>query len=179
MIRAAHLADIPRLVELGVRFMRESRYGLHLTVNAEATAELAASLINAEHGLVLVDEQDGEIVGMIGVVATLHPHSGDPVMSELFWYVLPRARGSGVRLLLEAEAWARANGIGKSIVVSPNEILSALYERLGYEPLERQFIKKPLGTSSVMIGGIGFFKRPFLWPELYRRAARDVNSFSP
>jgi GNAT superfamily N-acetyltransferase len=141
MIRAATPADIPRLVHLGTRFMRESRYGRHLTVNPDAMAALARGLIEAEHGLVLVDEQAGEVVGMIGVIATHHPHSGDPVMSELFWYVLPRARGGGVKLLLAAEAWARENGIRKSLVVSPNDTVAALYERLGYEPLERQFIK--------------------------------------
>ncbi len=141
MIRAAAPADIPRLVELGVRFMRESRYGQHLAVNPEAMEHLAAGLIEAPHGLVLVDEAHGEITGMIGVIATHHPHSGDPVMSELFWYVKPRARGGGVRLLLAAEDWARAGGITKSIVVSPNKTVSALYERLGYAPLEQQFIK--------------------------------------
>lgn len=141
MIRTATTEDIPRLVELGIRFMRESGYARHLSVNPEAMAQLAGGLIDAEHGLVLVDEQRGELVGMIGVIATHHPHSGDPVMSELFWYVLPRARGGGVRLLLEAEAWARVNGVGKSLVVSPNDSVSDMYERLGYIPLERQFIK--------------------------------------
>lgn len=40
MIRAASPADIPRLVELGTRFMRESGYARHLTVNGEAMAAL-------------------------------------------------------------------------------------------------------------------------------------------
>lgn len=141
MIRTATPDDIPRLVELGVRFMRESGYARHFSVNPEAQAKLAGDLIEAENGHVLVDEQRGEIIGMIGVIATYHPHSGDPVMLELFWYVLPRARGGGVRLLLEAEAWARANGIGISLVVSPSNSVSQMYERLGYAPLERQFIK--------------------------------------
>ncbi len=141
MIREASEGDVPRLVELGLRFMHESAYGQHLSINRQAQAELARSLIEAPHGLVLVDEQDDEVVGMIGVIATRHPHSGDPVMSELFWYVLPRARGTGVKLLLRAEAWGRQNGITKSLVVSPSDAVAALYERLGYEPLERQFIK--------------------------------------
>ncbi len=141
MIRPATHRDIPRLVELGVRFMRESGYAKHLAINEDAQANLAADLIEAPHGLVLVDEQDGDITGMIGVIATLHPHSGDSVMSELFWYVLPRARGGGVRLLLAAEDWARANGISKSLVVSPKQSVSDLYRRLGYTRLEEQFIK--------------------------------------
>lgn len=141
MIREATHADIPRLVDLGVRFMRESGYARHLAINEDAQANLAADLIEAPHGLVLIDEQAGEAVGMIGVIATTHPHSGDSVMSELFWYVLPRARGGGVRLLLAAEQWARSNGVAKSLVVSPNETVSDLYRRLGYARLEEQFIK--------------------------------------
>jgi GNAT superfamily N-acetyltransferase len=141
MIRTAIPEDIPRLVELGLRFMHESGYSQRLGVNPEAQANLAAMLIEAPNGLVLVEERGGEITGMIGVIATVHPHSGDAVMSELFWYVLPRARGGGVRLLLAAEDWARSLGIAKSIVVSPNKAVSALYKRLGYQPLELQFIK--------------------------------------
>lgn len=141
MIREATLDDVPRLVALGVLFMRESIYGRHLRTDITAMRELATMLIDVPHGVVFVSEQNGQVVGMIGVIATRHPFSGEPVLSELFWYVLPKARGSGVKLLLTAEEWARANGITKSLMVSPNEAVSALYERLGYEPLERQFIK--------------------------------------
>ena len=141
MIRTATIADIPDCVELAVRFMNESAYGQHLAINKQAMAKLGLMLIRAPNGTMLVEERAGCIVGMIGVIATEHPHSGEPVMSELCWYVEPDARGTGVRLLLAAENWGRDLGVTKSIVVSPNEAVSALYERLGYQPLERQFIK--------------------------------------
>jgi GNAT superfamily N-acetyltransferase len=140
-IRAATPDDIPRLVELGVRFMRESGYSEHLAINEAAQGALAAMLIDAPHGALFVAQEAGEIIGMIGVIATHHPHSGEPVMSELFWYVLPRARGCGVRLLLKAEGWARGMGVKKSLVVSPSAIVSDLYRRMGYNRLEEQFIK--------------------------------------
>jgi len=141
MIRKATIADIPCLVALGISFMRESQYSTHLTINRQAQAKLALMLIRVNHGLLLVDDRNGEIVGMIGVLATLHPHSDDAVMSELFWYVKPSHRGSGVRLLMAAEKWARAHGIRKSIVVSPSTAVSNFYLRMGYERLEEQFIK--------------------------------------
>lgn len=141
MIRIATLADVDQLVKLGCQFMVESGYSRHLTVNPIAQGEIAKMLISASHGLVLVDERGGKIVGMIGVVATIHPHSGDPVMSELFWYVDPLFRGAGIKLLLMAEQWGRDNEISKSLVVAPNDEICALYERLGYEKLETQFIK--------------------------------------
>ena len=141
MIREAELADVPRLVEMGVSFMHESQYASHLSVDEASQGKLARMLIEAPHGMVFVSEQDGNLTGMIGVIATHHPHSGDKVMSELFWYVRPGARGHGVRLLRTAEDWARRNGIRKSITVAPNEDVEHLYTRLGYLPLERQFIK--------------------------------------
>lgn len=142
MIREATLADVPQLVELGVRFMLESGYARHLSVDRHAQAQLATDLIQAAHGLVLVYERAGQIVGMLGALATHHPHSGDSVMSELFWYVVPECRGVGVRLLQEAEHWAIARGITKSLVVAPEGApVASLYIRMSYKPLERQFIK--------------------------------------
>lgn len=141
MIREARHTDIPRLVDLGLRFMRESGYDRHLAPSRQAQADLARNLIEAPHGLVLVDERDGRLAGMIGAIATLHPHSGEPVMSELFWYVEPGARGTGVRLLRQVEEWARENGVLKSIVVAPNDHVADFYRRMGYARLEQQFIK--------------------------------------
>lgn len=141
MIRSANSDDIPRLVELGVRFMRESRYGEHYSPDPGSMGVFVEGLIVSPHGLLLVQEDDTGVVGMIGALIMAHPYSGETVMSELFWYVIPRARGGGVRLLLAAEREARAAGATKSLFVSPNETVSALYERLGYRPIEQQFIK--------------------------------------
>lgn len=141
MIREATDTDIDALVDLGCQFMVESGYARHLAINPHAQATLAKMLIDSPNGLVLVDERGGRIVGMIGIIATFHPHSGDPVMSELFWYVDPGHRGVGIKLLRKAEIWGQDNGIAKSITVAPNDKVCALYERLGYEKLETQYIK--------------------------------------
>ena|SRR5687767_8247166 len=122
--------------------MFESGYARHLAVNPQAQATLAKMLIDAPNGMVLVDERGGRAVGMIGVIATIHPHSGDSVISELFWYVAPERRGLGIKLLLKAEQWGRENSIELSITVAPNDEVCALYERLGYEKLETQYIKR-------------------------------------
>lgn len=144
MIRPATLSDIASIVELGVAFMNESQYHSHLTVSELAHEKLAHMLIEAPHGEIFLAEREDEIVGMIGVIATHHPHSGDKVMSELFWYVRPAARGTaglGVRLLRTAEAWAKCNGITKSLVVAPNEEVERLYQRMNYQRLEVQYIR--------------------------------------
>ena len=45
---------------------------------------------------------------MIGLLLFENPITGEPTVSELFWWVEPEARGSGVRLLKRAEQWAVA-----------------------------------------------------------------------
>lgn len=142
MIREAILADVPRLVEMGIRWVHEGPYADHITPRAEPMAKLATMLIEADHGMIWVSDHGGSLVGMLGVIATFHPYSGDPVMSEMFWYVEPEHRGQGVRLLKTAEAWARSHGVTASIMISPSAKVSTFYRRLGYELLEEQFIKK-------------------------------------
>ena len=142
MIRPASHTDIPRLVDLGHRFMAESGYDRFLPRSRQAQADLARMLIEAPNGLVLVYENDVDVItGMIGIMATNHPHAGIPVMSELFWYVEPGARGVGVRLLKAAEDWARSNGVKKSLVVAPDGRVADFYRRMGYARIEEQFIK--------------------------------------
>jgi GNAT superfamily N-acetyltransferase len=58
---------------------------------------------------------------------------------EVVWWVEPEARGDGVRLLRAAEDWAIEQGIGKMQMVAPNERVGALYERMGYLPVETSY----------------------------------------
>lgn len=142
MIRPATPDDIGQIAVLGERFIRESHYGQLIRNNPDALRSVAEMLIREEHGLLLVDEFYGEIAGMIGMIATIHPTSWESMASELFWYVPPEVRGGGLKLLFSAERWAWANGIRKCLMVSPNdERVAALYRRLGYVELETSFIK--------------------------------------
>lgn len=141
MIRQATPADIPDIVDLGERHWGASRYGQWMAADRSVMASLARALIAQPLGLVLVDEQNSTIVGMIGVAVTPHLYSGEAVMSELFWYAPPESRGSGVRLLKRAEDWARANGVKHAAMIAPDERVAAFYERMGYAALEINYIK--------------------------------------
>jgi GNAT superfamily N-acetyltransferase len=120
MIRPATRADIPEIVDLGERHWRESRYGRWMAPDRTVMASLSRALIDGENGLVLIDEQAG---------------------AELFWYAPPESRGSGVRLLRRAEAWARGNGVKHAAMIAPDERVAAFYERMGYAALEINYIK--------------------------------------
>jgi GNAT superfamily N-acetyltransferase len=47
-----------------------------------------------------------------------------------------------VRLLRDAERWARARGAEALELVAPNPRVELLYERLGYTPVERMFFRR-------------------------------------
>ncbi len=141
MIRPATRADIPEIVDLGERHWGESRYGQWMAADRQTMVALARGLMALPNALVLVDERDERLVGTIGVIITPHIYCGQGVMSELFLYVDPDKRGNGVRLVRRAEKWAADQGIRHSTMTAPDERVAALYERMGYAPLEVNYIK--------------------------------------
>jgi GNAT superfamily N-acetyltransferase len=140
-IREATLGDVPRLVEMGARFLA-STYAGSLTDNPVQMAHLAKHLITLETGLVLVAERSGRVVGMIGMLIFPHVLSGELCGGELFWWVDPEARGVGLRLLRRAETWAIDRGAVRLQMVAPTPDVGALYERLGYAFVETAYSRR-------------------------------------
>lgn len=135
MIRDATAADVPRIVEMGQRFLRESHYAGVLSENPAQMASTAAWLIAEDAGFVAVDER-GALVGMIGALLFRHHFSGELIAGEVFWWVEPASRGGGIRLMRRAEAWARARGAQRMQMIAPDAQVGQLYARLGYDPIE-------------------------------------------
>ena len=138
--RLATLADVARIVEMGRRFLGDSSYAHVYLENVEQLSALAFRVINSADGDVLLalDATD-HIVGMIAMIAFDHFISGQRAAGEVVYWVEPDARGCGVRLLKAAESWAKAHGAVQMQMVSPTERVDRLYERLGYQPVERIF----------------------------------------
>jgi len=136
MIRQATIEDMPRLVEMGRRFAAETEYRKIIEVKPERIEASVVSLMANPDGVFFVSGSDGSPTGMIAMLAYDHPFSGERTAFEVVWWVDPEARGDGVRLLRAAEGWAKEQGIHKVQMVAPNERVGALYQRLGYEPVE-------------------------------------------
>ena len=138
--RPATAADIPALVTLGVQFLTTSEYAPHCPPDAGAITAMFETVI--PRGGVFVAEQDGQVVGMIGLLIAPHLYSGQLVANELFWFVDPEARGTaGLRLLAQAEQWARDQGAVRLHMVAPNGRVGRLYRRRGFRFLEAEFGK--------------------------------------
>ena len=137
MIREAQEADLDRLVEMGQRFLRESSYKAHLSDNPEQMRKLAKDL--TERNSVLVAEEDGQLIGMLGFLIYDHFISGEKTCGEVFWWLEKEHRGAGLKLLRETEKRARLAGASHVQMIAPNERVAGLYRRLGYQYVESTY----------------------------------------
>lgn len=140
-IRIAEEKDIPRIVELGSRSLQDGPYAGIIKDIPEQAAKCAAQVLSS--GKILLGEEDGAVVGLLGFIVADHHFSGQRYAAELMWYVLPEHRKGGLalKLLWDAEAKARAMGAEEMIFTAPNEDVSALYKRFGYEKVEVAYRK--------------------------------------
>lgn len=141
MIRDATAADIPRLVEMGTRFLTETVYSGKVPVNPPAMTRTLELLLASDLGALFVSDVGGVVTGMIGLLVFEHPITGARTAQELFWWVEPEHRGHGVRLLARGEQWAVAAGAERLHMIAPTPAVGHLYERLGYDFLESAYQK--------------------------------------
>lgn len=148
-IREATLDDVDDLVLLGAQFLAGSIYGIQFAENFEQMDTLATFLVTHDDGAILVaeDEEVG-LVGMLALLCSPHPWSGERCCGELAFFVDRAARGStGTRLLSAGRRWAREQGAVKMLMVSPavpdveEDRVADLYKACGFEPLERGWIR--------------------------------------
>lgn len=135
-IREATSTDIPRLVEMGQRFLQSTPYRELLKDNPAGMSAMATLLVESPDGVVLVSESS-EVTGMIGVLICSHHISAERMANEVFLWVEPQARGtSGLRLLRAAEAWALDHGAVRMQMVAPDTSVGKIYQRFGYAQME-------------------------------------------
>jgi len=145
VIRPATHEDVPALVVMGQQFAQTEMYRDVLHENPEQMAVVATNLIEHESGTVLVLEREGVLVGMIGIICTLHFLSGEMYAGEVFWWVTPGQRGDGVRLLRAAESWAIESGAKTLQMIAPTERVGRFYDRMGFARMETSY-QKELGA---------------------------------
>ena len=145
MIRPATMQDVPALVAMGQQFAQTEMYRDVLRENPEQMAILAGNLIDHENGAILVLERGGTLVGMIGILCTVHFLSGELCAGEVFWWVTPGHRGDGVRLLKAAESWAMVRGAKTLQMIAPTERVGQFYDRMGFTRIEMSY-QKELGV---------------------------------
>lgn len=135
MIRAATLDDIPQLLAMGQRFADLAGLVDHVGYEPADMAETFRLLI--EGHVIFMGE-----AGALGAMAGPHPFNHSHIIAqELFWWSEGR---EGLRLLAAFEDWARERCHSIRMItleaVEPDRT-ARIYERRGFVPLERGFIK--------------------------------------
>ena len=150
MIREATPADIPRIVEMGRRFIAESSYKNHFAENPEQMKTLAEQIISNPKGRILISEKDAKVNGMLALLLFPHYFSGEPIAIEVFWWVDPEARAgsTGLKLMRKAEEIALELGATKMQMVAPTERIGELYKHFGYTEVESSYQKNLNGGAS-------------------------------
>jgi GNAT superfamily N-acetyltransferase len=138
-IRKAQPEDLERIVEMAARFVSETDYGKFVKVNPDRLSRTVVDLVTNPNGVVFIAEDAGRAHGMIAAIMYEHPYSGELTSFEIAWWVDPESRGCGLRLLNEAEDWARSGGAKAMQMVAPTERVGELYKTLGYAPVETSF----------------------------------------
>lgn len=146
IIRAGTEEDLDQLVELGRRFLHASPYGAFTGIDEKRLRNMLLAVL--EHGALFVAVEDELVTGAIaGQVVPLW-FGNVPVAAELAWWVDPvlRGRPSAIGLLRAFERWGAERGavgvVLSDLLVAGEAPAGELFERLGYEVMERSHFKK-------------------------------------
>ena len=136
MIRVATPADMPRIIEMGMRSIDIGPYKDEVK-NPEQAAQTAASVMGS-NGRILLAEEDGKVVGLFGFIIYPHFYTGRTTAIELMWYVEPEYRQgfTAIALLRAAQRMAKEMGAEKMQCSAPTEEVGRAYEMVGYTKLE-------------------------------------------
>lgn len=142
-IRPATLDDAPRVMEMALRFWRETPYAALIDGITPATLAPLFDLVLEDGGL-FVAEVDGQLVGFIAGVVLQHPLTARRFFDELAWWVEPEYRQGriGPKLLRCAEDFALQRGASVVKMLEPaGSHVGAFYARCGYTAVETAWQK--------------------------------------
>jgi hypothetical protein len=146
-IRNATEADVDTIVKMARHFIA---FAPHATIAEYDDADIATAIRACmQHGVLLVADQDGVVVGMLfGVVSGFWFAPRSLWATELAWWVEPAARGgtAGIRLVTAFQDWAREQGAKvvamSSLHLDHDNRVSSVLQRMGFAQSEHTYIKR-------------------------------------
>lgn len=139
-VRSLEVFELPVCLPFGEAFFRE--LALPGTFNPDAFLKHWQTFLTSYPATILVLEEQGQVIGGIGGLATADVYTGELVAHEFFWYIDQAHRGGtgAFRLLRAFKAWAQEHGATRlrlSHMLGLNEDkLEAMYRHLGFRPIE-------------------------------------------
>lgn len=126
------------MVHMAKAMHAESPRFRHLDFSMVKTANCIIGLLVSDDGGVVVVEDEGHIVAMLGGFVTEHFFGTDKVACDLGVYVSPEHRGSlyAFRMVRAFEKWAKERGAVDMVLGISTEndadMIRKLYGRMGY-----------------------------------------------
>lgn len=151
MIRKAEMKDLSAMMKLGKTFWHQTKYykDWNIPYHGPSVAQHAVACIDM--GATFIDEQDGEVAGMILIYISQFPMDYRKLSAtEWVFYVEPNKRGgkTAVALLEAAEAALKEMGVKLFSMISLSNVTperaERLYEHLGFQHSETGFTKEVL-----------------------------------
>lgn len=147
-IREAVAADLEHVLALARNFFAATSYADIIDFDDQSFIGTFNHLIQGG-GVCLVGEMDGQILGFTGAMAyPFYFNANHKTGQELFWWVEPQARGSGLgsHMFKALEQWARDQGCKTFSMIALDslrpEAVAKVYRRSGYLPSEHSYIKE-------------------------------------
>lgn len=111
-VRAANLADVATIVQLGRQLHASSAYASKGFSDAKANS-VVAMIIDSETDCIFVAEDDQQIIGYFLGGSAYEWFSNDLLGFDYSVYVIPEKRNgrAAIKLFKAFEDWARAKGI--------------------------------------------------------------------
>lgn len=143
-VRPVTIEELPQVVGVGFQFFKEG--DLPGGFVPDVFIRNWTSLLSEDRGVFFGLFKEDRFVGGLGAVICPDLNNGQLMAVETFWYVQPQHRGRGLRLLREFEKWAKERGARRVAMLHllklhPAE-MNTLYKRLGYRPVEVNYIKE-------------------------------------
>lgn len=138
------IRELPRLRDIGREFTAAAKR--KFPFNEKHFEAVWTQLLERGIGSIFYEENtDGKIVGTIAFVINPDMFSGEEICAEIFLYVLPEARGTGLasRLIDEYERAAKDKGVCEILMVSLAELeIGPIFIRRGYKLAESIYRKE-------------------------------------
>ena len=145
-LSVARSEDFNKVLPLAQRFYSEHPHAAKMEFHMESAYRLYLDLV--EHGFIVLAWEDGEVVGMLGMmVGPFVLNANYKVATEVLWWVDPEHRQGrkGLAMLQMAEKLAKIDGCFSvtmsSLAIGP-EGVDKVYVHRGYELMEKSFVKE-------------------------------------
>jgi hypothetical protein len=142
VIRPATISDIPKMLEMGRKFFEASGYSDIADLEVNSLRATFEALITNSEAVVLVG--DGAMAAAL--IYPFYFNASHKTAQEMFWWVNPERRGIGTELLDALIASVKAKGAQSLSMIALERLtpekVGGIYERRGFRPSERSYIKK-------------------------------------